>query len=545
MSNIDLDILRRLVAGDRPNSPKIHWNGCPDFLVERSRRDGMGVLVKGGALSVNTGEHTGRSPRDKYIVDTLGVADKIWWCNNRKMSAGNFARLYKDLLDHLQGRELFVQDLYACADPAQRLNVRMINSLAWHSLFIRHLLRRPARSELAGFSPEFTVLCCPDFKASPETHGTRSETVIAINFERQLVIIGGTGYSGENKKSIFTVANYLLPLRGVLPMHCAANHALGDPADSALFFGLSGTGKTTLSSDPQRVLIGDDEHGWSATGIFNIEGGCYAKTYELDGEAEPEIFAATAKFGTVVENMAHDPATRELLFNVKTNTENTRCAYPLDYVSNASETGMAGPPRNIFMLTCDAFGVLPPIARLTASQAMHHFLSGFTSKVGGTELGVTEPQPVFSACFGQPFLPLRPELYARLLKKRIEESGAKCWLVNTGWTGGRYGSGKRMPIRYTRALLTAALSGQIPEHKYRTDPNFGIRVPHAVEGVPAMVLDPKKTWNDPAEYDRAAVELKGLFAGNSCGNGVEARMAALNETTGLQGAAGGPAFRTG
>ena len=448
------------------------------------------------------------------MVREASVAAKVWWENNAPMSPAHFARLSADMRAHIKGRELFVQDLYAGADPAYRLNVRVITELAWHGLFIRHLLRRPELAELARFMPDFTILNCPSFQADPARHGCRSETVIAISFEQRLVLIGGTAYAGENKKSVFTILNYLLPENGVMPMHCSANHAAGDPDDTAVFFGLSGTGKTTLSADPARVLIGDDEHGWSDSGTFNFEGGCYAKTINLCPKAEPEIYATTTRFGTVVENMVYDPVTRALDFADDSLTANTRCAYPLEAISNASPTARGGEPKNIVMLTCDAFGVLPPIARLTPAQAMYHFLSGFTSKVAGTERGVTEPQPTFSTCFGAPFMPRRPEEYGALLRDRIARAGASCWLVNTGWTGGAYGTGTRMPIAATRALLTAALDGSLNAARFRRDPNFGFEVPVDAPGVDAALLDPRATWSDPAAYDAQAAKLVAMFAAN-------------------------------
>ncbi|CAN5621603.1 phosphoenolpyruvate carboxykinase [soil metagenome] len=436
-----------------------HYNLIEPGLVEAALRRGEGTLGQGGTLLVSTGKHTGRSPDDKFVVREPSVEADIWWENNAPLAPEHFEALHGDMRAHVRGGELFVQDLYAGADPAYRLNVRVITELAWHGLFIRHLLRRPEAAELAGFAPDFTILNCPSFKSVPSRHGTRSGTVVAISFERKLILIGGTAYAGENKKSVFSVLNYLLPQRGVMPMHCSANHQAGDPDDVALFFGLSGTGKTTLSADPARVLVGDDEHGWSDGGIFNFEGGCYAKTINLSPEAEPEIFATTSRFGTVIENMVFDPATRAIDFADDSLTANTRCAYPIEAISNVSATARGGHPKNIVMLTCDAFGVLPPIARLTPAQAMYHFLSGFTAKVAGTERGVTEPQPTFSTCFGAPFMPRRPEVYGTLLRDKIAEHGAACWLVNTGWTGGAHGTGTRMPIAATRALLTAALSG--------------------------------------------------------------------------------------
>jgi phosphoenolpyruvate carboxykinase (ATP) len=491
-----------------------HYNLVEAELVEQSVARGEGRLGNGGALLVTTGEHTGRSPKDKFVVRTSSVEDSIWWENNRAMSPEAFDLLEADMRTHLQGREVFVQDLFAGADAAHRVDVRVVTELAWHALFIRHLLRRPARDDLNGFVADWTIVNCPSFHADPDRHGCRSKTVIAMNFDRKLILIGGTAYAGENKKSVFTLLNYLLPEKGVMPMHCSANHAPGNPVDTAVFFGLSGTGKTTLSAAPDRVLIGDDEHGWSDRGTFNFEGGCYAKTINLSAEAEPEIYATTSRFGTVVENMVFDPETLQLDFEDGSLTQNIRCAYPLEAISNASATGLGGHPKNIIMLTCDAFGVLPPIARLTPAQAMYHFLSGFTSKVAGTERGVTEPEPTFSTCFGAPFMPRRPEVYGNLLREKIARHGATCWLVNTGWTGGAYGTGSRMPIKATRALLSAALDGSLAEATFRKDPNFGFEVPVTVPGVDAVLLDPRATWGDKAAYDRQAAKLVEMFAAN-------------------------------
>ena len=498
---------------------EVFYNQLEPDLMEAAIRRGEGRLGQGGALLVSTGSHTGRSPKDKFVVRTASVEQSIWWENNGAMPPAAFGALKADMLAHMQGRDYFVQDLYAGADPAHRLDVRVVTELAWHGLFIRHLLRRPARGDLAGFTADFTIINCPGFTADPVRHGCRSGTVIAFNFDEKLILIGGTAYAGENKKAVFTLLNYLLPEKGVMPMHCAANHAPGNPVDTAIFFGLSGTGKTTLSADPARILIGDDEHGWSDRGSFNFEGGCYAKTINLSAEAEPEIFATTSKFATVVENVVFDPCTRAIDFANESLTANTRCAYPLDYISNASDTGLGGHPRNIIMLTCDAFGVLPPIARLSPAQAMYHFLSGFTSKVAGTEQGITEPQPTFSTCFGAPFMPRRPEVYGKLLQAKIAKFGATCWLVNTGWTGGAYGTGTRMPIKATRALLTAALDGSLANTTFRRDPHFGFEVPVAVPGVAPDVLDPtlldpRRTWADAAAYDVQARKLVGMFASN-------------------------------
>ncbi|MAC80351.1 MAG: phosphoenolpyruvate carboxykinase (ATP) [Rhodobacteraceae bacterium] len=492
----------------------VYYNLIESDLVEIALKRGEGTLGRGGALLVTTGTFTGRSPKDKHIVKTPDVADNIWWDNNAEMAPEAFDALHADMLEHMKGREYFVQDLVGGADPTQSINARMITELAWHSLFIRHMLRRPDREDLNDYVADFTVINCPTFKADPAKHGCRSETVIAMNFAKKLILIGNTEYAGENKKSIFSLLNYLLPEKGIMPMHCSANHAPGNPVDTAVFFGLSGTGKTTLSADPDRILLGDDEHGWSDRGTFNFEGGCYAKTISLNPEAEPEIFATTEKFGTIIENMVFDPETKELDFEDDSLTANMRCAYPLDYISNASPSGLGGHPKNVIMLTCDAFGVLPPIARLTPAQAMYHFLSGFTSKVAGTERGVTEPEPTFSTCFGAPFMPRRPEVYGNLLREKIAQHGATCWLVNTGWTGGAYGTGQRMPIKSTRALLTAALDGSLGKVTFRKDPNFGFEVPVSVPGVPDLLLDPRRTWGSTEGYDAQAAKLVQMFADN-------------------------------
>jgi phosphoenolpyruvate carboxykinase (ATP) len=492
----------------------VYYNLAEPALVEEALKRGEGRLGTGGALLVSTGAYTGRSPKDKHVVRDTETERTIWWENNRPISPEGFDALHADMLAHMAGRDMFVQDLYGGADPAHRINVRMVTELAWHGLFIRHMLRRPPRDELDGFAPDYTVINCPSFTANPARHGCRSETVIALNLSKKLILIGGTEYAGENKKSVFTLLNYILPEKGVMPMHCSANHARDNPVDAAVFFGLSGTGKTTLSADPERILIGDDEHGWSDRGTFNFEGGCYAKTISLSPRAEPEIFATTSMFGTVIENMVYDEETLALDFEDDSLTANMRAAYPLDYIPNSSDSGMGGHPKNIIMLTCDAFGVLPPIARLTPAQAMYHFLSGFTSKVAGTERGVTEPEPTFSTCFGAPFMPRRPEIYGKLLQEKIAAHGATCWLVNTGWTGGAYGTGHRMPIKATRALLHAALDGSLNEATFRKDENFGFQVPVTVQGVDAQLLDPRATWADKAAYDAQAKKLVEMFAEN-------------------------------
>ncbi len=490
---------------------RVHHNPVPAVLYEEAIRRGEAELSAHGALAATTGQYTGRSPGDKFVVRDEATDGSVWWGGNQPMSPDRFAALHAEFLEHASGRDLFVQDLIGGADPAESLPVRVITEHAWHSLFIRNLLIRPDPARLAGFVPKMTVIDLPSFRADPERHGTKSGTVIAIDLSRLIVLIGGTAYAGEMKKSVFTALNYLLPARGVMPMHCSAN--AGPDGDTAIFFGLSGTGKTTLSADPARTLIGDDEHGWGADGIFNFEGGCYAKTIRLSAEAEPEIFAASRRFGTVLENVPLDEL-RVADFDDDSLTENTRSAFPLDFIANASRTGRGGHPRSVVMLTADAFGVMPPIARLTPAQAMYHFLSGYTAKVAGTERGVTEPKATFSTCFGSPFMPRHPAEYGALLRGLIAEHGASCWLVNTGWTGGAYGTGHRMPIAATRTLLSAALGGTLDEAAFRTDPHFGFDVPVAVAGVDRSILDPRATWADKAAYDRQAARLVAMFIEN-------------------------------
>ncbi|MDB5667215.1 MAG: phosphoenolpyruvate carboxykinase, partial [Alphaproteobacteria bacterium] len=479
---------------------RLHWNLGPAPLVEQAVTRGEGILAKDGPLVVKTGKHTGRSAKDKFIVRDAETESNIWWDNNASMTPAHFAALKEDFLAALGDKnELFVADLFGGSQPEHRVRVRVINELAWHNLFIRTLLVRPQAEDLAEFVPEFTIIDLPSFRADPARHGTRSETVIAVNLTDKLILIGGTAYAGEMKKSVFGILNYLLPVEGVMPMHCSAN--IGPNGDTAVFFGLSGTGKTTLSADASRTLIGDDEHGWSDTAVFNFEGGCYAKMIRLSPEAEPEIFATTKRFGTVLENVVIDPITRELDFDDNSLAENTRGAYPIDFIPNASAENMGPVPKNIVFLTADAFGVLPPIARLTPDQAMYHFLSGYTAKVAGTEIGVTEPEATFSTCFGAPFMPRHPTVYGNLLKERIAKGGVTCWLVNTGWTGGKYGVGSRMPIKATRALLNAALDGSLNSAEFRKDPYFGFEVPVAVPGVDSAILNPRDTWADKADYD--------------------------------------------
>ncbi len=498
-------------TADLATSGTVFYNLQAAELTEQSLQRGEARLTAQGALVAETGKYTGRSPKDKHIVRDERTAGHVWWDNNRAMSPAHFDTLFADFKAHVGGRDLFVQDLIGGADRAHSVRARVVTELAWHSLFIRNLLIRPAANELTGYVPDMTIIDLPSFKADPARHGTLSETVIAIDFSRMIVLIGGTAYAGEMKKSVFTALNYLLPEKNVMPMHCSAN--VGSGGDVAVFFGLSGTGKTTLSADPSRTLLGDDEHGWSEEGVFNFEGGCYAKTIRLSAEAEPAIYATTQRFGTVLENVVLNEE-REPDFNDGSKTENTRCAYPLDFIANASASGRAGQPKNIVMLTADAFGVMPPIARLTPAQAMYHFLSGYTAKVAGTERGVTEPEATFSTCFGAPFLPRHPSEYGAMLKRLIAEHGVDCWLVNTGWTGGAYGTGRRMPIAATRALLSAALDGSLNSAAFRTDPHFGFAVPTAVPGVDTTILDPRETWTDKAAYDRQARKLVDMFVAN-------------------------------
>ena len=482
-------------------------------LVELALQRQEGQLVRGGALTADTGSHTGRSPKDKFIVRDADTEGEIWWEGNGAMPRPQFDLLLADFIAHAGGKTLFVQDLYGGADPAFRVKARVYTEYAWHSLFIRNLLIRPDESEIPGYVPDLTIIDLPSFRADPARHGCRSETVVACDFARKIVLIGGSRYAGEMKKSVFTYLNYTLPKRGVVPMHCSANTGR-DGEGSAIFFGLSGTGKTTLSADPHRTLVGDDEHGWSRDGIFNFEGGCYAKCIRLSREAEPEIFDASLRFGAVLENVVFDPTTREVDFDDESKTENTRSAYPLDFIANASRTGRAGTPKNIVMLTADAFGVMPPIAKLTPAEAMYHFLSGYTAKVAGTERGLVGVEPEFSTCFGSPFLPLHPSVYANLLRDYIAKHSVDCWLVNTGWTGGGYGTGRRMPIRVTRRLLSAALDGSLNHADFRRDPYFGFAVPGSVPGVEPHILYPVKTWSDKAAFAETAKRLVGMFDDN-------------------------------
>jgi len=491
----------------------VHWNLSPAALIEHAIRRGEGMFTNQGAFVAVTTPHTGRSPNDKFVVREPSSEDHIWWGSvNTPLSTEHFARLHQDVLRYLEGQELFVQDVYAGADPKYRLNVRVISTGAWQTLFAHNMFIEPPADERARFEPGFTVLHAPEFKADPKIHGTRTETFIILNFAERLVLIGGTRYAGEIKKSIFSVLNYLLPHQGVFPMHCSAN--VGDAGDVALFFGLSGTGKTTLSTDPDRHLIGDDEHGWSDEGVFNFEGGNYAKVIRLSATGEPLIYAASRRFGAILENVVMDPETREVDFDDESITENTRSSYPLSFIEGAVAGGRAGHPKHVIFLTADAFGVMPPIAKLTREQALYHFLSGYTAKLAGTERGVTEPKATFSTCFGAPFLPLQPSVYAQMLGKKIDEHNVQCWLVNTGWTGGPFGVGSRMRLAYTRAMVHAALSGRLADVPTQPDPVFGLHIPEQVPGVPSEVLMPRSTWSDPAAYDEQAQKLAAMFREN-------------------------------
>jgi phosphoenolpyruvate carboxykinase (ATP) len=508
----------------------VHWNLPAARLYEHAVRRGEAVLADGGALVAETGQHTGRSPNDKFLVKEPSSEAEVWWGEvNRPIAPDRFAALRGKVLDHYRDRELWVFDGYAGADPRYRLPVRVVTEQAWHNLFARNMfIAETDPDRLAAFEPGFTVLQAPSLAADPATDGTRSGTFIVVGFAERTVLIGGTEYAGEIKKSIFSVMNWLLPAQGVMPMHCSANYGPAGRDDVALFFGLSGTGKTTLSADPERTLIGDDEHGWSEQGVFNFEGGCYAKVIRLDPEGEPEIYRTTRTFGTILENVVVDPDTRRLDLDDESKTENTRASYPLAQLDHVDLGGTAGHPRHVVFLTADAFGVLPPISRLTPEQAMYHFLSGYTAKVAGTERGVTEPKATFSACFGAPFMPRHPGVYAELLGARIAEHGARVWLINTGWTGGPYGTGKRMKLAHTRRMVRAALAGELDEVATATDPYFGLAIPERVEGVPPEVLRPRDTWADPAAYDAKAAELAAMFESNfaAYADGVSAAVAA-------------------
>lgn len=494
------------------NTLEAHWNLGAEALYEDTVQLGLGVISEGGALAVETGKYTGRSANDKFLVEEDSSKGNIWWGPvNKPISEDRFNAMHTKMLAYYQGRELYVQDLYAGADAGYRLSVRVITDSPWHSLFARNMFIAVPPDELPQFMPELTILHAPWMEADAERDGVNSEAYILMNFAQRMVLIGGTQYAGEIKKSVFSYLNYMLPDRNVLPMHCSANQ--GDNGEVGIFFGLSGTGKTTLSADGTRALIGDDEHGWSDDGVFNFEGGCYAKVINLSPEAEPEIYATTKRFGTVLENVVLDE-NRVPNFDDGSLAENSRASYPIDFIPNIVPEGKGGQPTDVVMLTADAFGVLPPISRLSSEQAMYHFLSGYTARVAGTERGVTEPQATFSTCFGAPFMPRHPSVYAKMLGERISKSGARCWLVNTGWSGGAYGTGTRMKIGHTRAMVRAALAGKLTEVAATPDENFGLLVPEACPEVPSDVLNPRSTWTDKAAYDNTAKDLRGRFEDN-------------------------------
>lgn len=490
-----------------------YWNLTPAELVEESIMLGMGSLTSSGALSIDTGEFTGRSPQDRFIVEDDVTRNTVWWGNiNKPFDPQKFDDLYNRMAAYLTGRDVYVRDAFACADPTHRLSLRVVTEYPWSNQFASNMFIRPTQEEIAGFDPEWHVICAPGFMADPEIDGTRQHNFAVINFTRKCIIIGGTGYTGEIKKGIFSVLNYLLPQeRGVLSMHCSAN--VGEEGDTAVFFGLSGTGKTTLSSDPKRKLIGDDEHAWSEDAVFNFEGGCYAKTIDLSREKEPQIWDAI-RFGAILENIGFEADGCTPNYEDDTKTQNTRVSYPIHHIDNIVVPSRGGIPQNIFFLTCDAFGVLPPISRLDAGQAMYHFISGYTAKVAGTEAGITEPQTAFSACFGAPFLPLHPTKYAEMLGQKINESGAKVWLINTGWSGGAYGEGSRMKLKYTRAMITAALEGDLDNVDYTTHEVFGLEMPNTCPNVPDELLHPRNTWSDKSAYDTKASDLANKFNAN-------------------------------
>jgi phosphoenolpyruvate carboxykinase (ATP) len=492
---------------------RVHWNTAPAELIELAVRRGEGLLTRDGAFAANTSPHTGRSPNDKFVVREPESEAHIWWGPvNVPLDPGAWARLRDAVVDYLGSQELFVRDVHAGSDPEYRLNVRAVSTNAWHTLFIHNMFIEPSEVEREGFEPGFTILHAPEFHADPALHGTRSGTFVVLNFAERVVLIGGTRYAGEMKKSVFTVLNYVLPRQGVLSMHCSANQ--GPRGDVALFFGLSGTGKTTLSTDPKRHLIGDDEHGWSDRGVFNFEGGNYAKVIRLSPDGEPLIYAASRRFGAILENVVLDEDTRAVDFDDDSITENTRSSYPITFIDGAVPGSAGGHPSHIVFLTADAFGVMPPIAKLSPEQAMYHFLSGYTAKVAGTERGVTEPKAAFSACFGAPFLPLPPSAYATMLGEKIARHRVQCWLVNTGWTGGPFGVGRRMRLGFTRAMVDAMLDGRLIGVPTHPDPVFGLQIPAHVPGVPEEVLDPKRTWSDPSGYDAQAAKLAGMFRDN-------------------------------
>ncbi len=491
-----------------------HWNLRQAELIEESIKNNEGHLADTGALTVDTGKFTGRAPKDKFVVEDANTKDTVWWGNvNQPISPENFDRIYNKMIGYLEEKKVYIRDMYAGADKTHRLRVRFINTFAWHNLFTYNMFLQPEDYKLENFEPNFTVIDCPGFEADPNNDGTRQANFAIVNFTKKMIIIGGTEYSGEMKKGIFSVLNYALPTYdNVLSMHCSANMGKEDH-DTAIFFGLSGTGKTTLSADPNRLLIGDDEHGWTDKNVFNFEGGCYAKVIDLTEEKEPDIWNAI-KYGAIVENTVFKKGSREIDYEDSSKTENTRVSYPIDHIRNAIQPSIGGIPKNIFFLTCDAFGVIPPIQRLSKNHAMYHFISGYTSKVAGTEAGVTEPEPVFSACFGAPFLPLHPTKYAEMLGKKMEENDVKIWLINTGWTGGAYGVGERIKLKYTRAMITAALEGKLDNVGYRTHSIFGAEIPLTCPNVPSEILSPRETWRNDQGFYKQANDLARRFIKN-------------------------------
>ena len=506
--------LKNLKSSSLKNNDNIHYQASPEQLVQDSIRIGEGVLNDTGALVIMTGEFTGRSPRDKFTVKDELTSDSVHWNEfNIPMDPAQFDIIHGKVMEYLENLpEIWVRDCYACADPRFRLNVRVVNEKPWNNLFAYNMFLRPADEELDNFEPDWQVITVPGLKLDARECGTRQHNAAVVSFKHKMILIAGTGYTGETKKGIFTILNYILPYeKNVLSMHCSAN--MGKDGDTAIFFGLSGTGKTTLSADPDRMLIGDDEHGWTEDGIFNFEGGCYAKTINLTEDKEPEIFRAI-KPGALVENVTFFDGTDRINFDDGSITENTRVSYPLHYISNAKEPSVGGLPKNIFFLTCDAFGVLPPVSKLNPGQAMYQFISGYTAKVAGTELGVTEPKPTFSACFGAPFLPLHPGYYAKMLGDKMQSNNVNVWMINTGWTGGPYGTGHRMKLKFTRAMITAALEGNLDHVEFVSDPVFGMAIPTACPGVPSDVLQPRNTWTDKNAYDEKARYLAGLFIRN-------------------------------
>lgn len=526
--SFDLEAVRTsLEEQGMHNLGELNYNLTTPELYEHALLYDEGILSDFGALCVNTVPYTGRRANDKFVVEEAGSKDEVWWGKvNKTFSEENFNALKRRVYAYMQGRDMYVQDLVAGSDPTYKLNVRFVQEMAYHSLFVKNMFINPTEDQLNGFAPDFTVVTIPDFKSIPEVDGTLSEVFVILSFEQKLILIGGTTYAGENKKAIFTVLNYLMPRLGVMTMHCSAN--IGKRGDTALFFGLSGTGKTTLSSDPDRSLIGDDEHGWSNDGVFNYEGGCYAKVINLSAEAEPIIYNLTRTFGTILENVDINEVTREVDYVSQRHTENTRASYSREVIPNIKDNNRGGHPENIFFLTADAFGVMPPISRLTPEQAMYHFLSGYTAKVAGTEAGVKEPTATFSACFGAPFMVLRPGVYASLLRDKINLHGSKVWLVNTGWSGGPYGVGERMKIKHTRAMLAAALSGDFDNVEFVKDSFFNLDIPTSCKDVPAEVLNPRNTWADKQAYDKQAAHLLELFTKNfeQFANEVDAEVAA-------------------